>query len=482
MALNYRHSLRLRAVECMFAAAVHLTVFSAAIAQDTRRSEIMYPSNEWEHAVPSSANWSADLLRQAQTYSEQAGSSAVVIVHRGRVVAEWGDTRRRHDVASIRKSLLSALLGMAVEDNRFKLTDTLNQLGIDDKEPALSEAEKKATLADLLTSRSGVYHATDLEPAAVAAQRPPRGSHSPGTFWYYNNWDFNAAGSIYEKAVGLDVFTSFKQKIADPIGMQDFSLDACYYGGSKTSVHRHYGFRLSARDLARFGLLYSRGGTWHDQQIVPASWVRTSVKPMAEPHNEIFAGRGYGYMWWSGFASDWAPTVTLPEGTFYALGFGSQYLFVVPSLDLVVVHTVDLERERWPWISDFQIGRLMWLILSAANVRDVGPNTSSAAAALASGEGLRTSLSGKTLRYADDAPDGPYYMRFSADGAASLQKGPDRKQSYSGKWWLDGAKLCRGWDIFHPRFDCWPVSVGGEKISLYGDHDTMFLQGTLVTE
>jgi CubicO group peptidase (beta-lactamase class C family) len=482
MALNFGLAMRLRAVDCMFASAVYLIVFGAAAAQDSRRSEIMYPSKQWEHADPSSANWSADLLRQAQTYSEQAGSSAVMIVHRGRVVAEWGDTSRPLDVASIRKSLLSALLGIAIEDRRVELQDTLGLLGIDDREPTLSDAEKKATLADLLTSRSGVYHAIDLEPPAVAAQRPPRGSHPPGTFWYYNNWDFNAAGSIYEKAVALDVFTSFKQKIADPTGMQDFSLDACYYGESKVSIHRHYGFRLSARDLARFGLLYSRGGTWNDQQIVPARWVRTSVTPLAQPHNEIFAGRGYGYMWWSGFASDWAPTVTLPEGTFYALGFGSQYLFIIPALDLVVVHTVDLERERWPWISDFQIGRLMWLILSAANVRDVGPDTSSATAALASGEVLRTSLSGKTLRYAENAPDGPYLMRLSTDGVASLQKGPDRKQAYSGKWWLDGAKLCRGWDKFHPHFDCWPVSVEGEKISLYGDHDTMFLQGTLVTE
>src|SRR4029453_14153586 len=111
-------------------------------------------------------------------------------------------------------------------------------------------------------------------------------------------------------------------------------------------------------------------------------------------------------MWWSRFGSVWAPTVTLPEGTFFALGFGSQFLFVIPTHDLVVVHTVDMERERWPWVSDPQIGRLMWLILSAAGVGDIGPDTSVAAVDLLSGEDVKASLLGKTLRYTDVAPDG----------------------------------------------------------------------------
>lgn len=451
-------------------------------AQELKSSNIVYPIRQWETVEPKAAGWSEDLLEKARIYSVTSGSSAVMIIHRGRVVAEWGDTHRRVDVASVRKSLLSALFGIAIEEGLVKLSDTLGQLGIDDKQPSLTPTEMQATLADLLTSRSGIYHAVDLEPPAVAAQRPPRGSHAPGEFWYYNNWDFNAAGSIYEKVAGTGIFTAFKQRIADRIGMQDFSVEACYYGETNVSNHRHYGFRLSARDLARFGLLYLHGGRWNEQQIVPENWVQDSVKPRAKPHNEIFSGRGYGYLWWSGFASDYAPTVTLPEGTFYALGFGSQYLFVLPAQDIVIVHLVDMEREHWPWVSDFQIGRLIWLILSAAHVDDIGPDTSVATAALSSADVLKGSLSGKTLRYAETAPDGPYFMRLASDGTASLQKGAARKQTYSGKWWVDGNKFCRGWDQFHPRFDCWPVAINSSTISLYGDHDTTFLQGSLEIE
>ena len=138
-------------------------------------------------------------------------------------------------------------------------------------------------------------------------------------------------------------------------------------------------------------------------------------------------------MWWSDFGSVWAPTVTLPQGSFFALGFGSQFLFVIPAHDLVVVHTVDMERERWPWVSDAQIGRLMWLILSAAGVGDIGPDTSATAADLLPGEAVEASLSGKTLRYADVAPDGPYFMRLNSDGTASLQKGTATQASLLGQ-------------------------------------------------
>jgi CubicO group peptidase (beta-lactamase class C family) len=281
---------------------------------------MMYPKHRWEVLEPSVAGWSADLLDKARAYAAASGSSAVMIVQHGRVIAEWGDTQRRTDVASVRKSLLSALIGIAIEEGRVKLSDTLAKLGIHDKPPGLTPSELQATLADVLTSRSGVYHPVDLEPAAVAAQRPPRGGHAPGQFWLYNNWGFNAAGTIYEKISGSGFFTAFKERIADRIGMQDFSLEACEYGESKVSLHRHYAFRLSARDLARFGLLHARDGRWNGQQVVPASWVRDSVKPLADTRNVFFPGRGYGYMWWSGFRRVWAHRDTAP-GTFFALGF-----------------------------------------------------------------------------------------------------------------------------------------------------------------
>ena len=437
----------------------------------------IFPGAQWQRATDH--GWSADLLARARAYSERAGSTAVMIVQHGRVVAEWGDPAHKSPIASVRKSLLSALYGIGIDEGKIRLDATLAELGIDDKQP-LTEAEMQSTVADLLTTRSGVYHPVDSEPASLAGARPPRSSHPPGTHWYYNNWDFNALGTIYQQQTGEGIYESFKRRIADAIGLQDFVLSDGAWGAGKISNHRNYGFVMSARDLARFGLLYLNRGRWRDRQIVPAQWIEDGTRTHAVVRSQTFAGRGYGYMWWTGFGSDFSPTVTLPASAYHALGIGAQYVFVIPEHDIVIVHTVNMAREKWPYIDDFQIGRLLWLMLSAAGVKDIGPDTAPAARkTVLEGDALRDALAGKTLRFADVAVDGPYFMRLEAGGTASLRKGPDRRLTFTGKWWIEGEKLCRGWDKDLPRYDSFPVGIDGRTVSLYQDHDTMFLQAAI---
>jgi hypothetical protein len=98
---------------------------------------------------------------------------------------------------------------IAASEGRISLTGTLAELGIDDKPPSLTDAEKQATVRDLLMARSGVYHPAAYEDSDMEKKRPPRGSHPPGSFWYYNKWDFNALGTIYRKSTGEDIFLSF---------------------------------------------------------------------------------------------------------------------------------------------------------------------------------------------------------------------------------------------------------------------------------
>ena len=176
-------------------------------------------------------------MAQARAFSDQIRSSAVIIVHHGKVVAEWGDTTKRTELASVRKSLLSALIGIAVAQHQINLDSTLAELGIDDNPPALTEIEKTATVRELLQARSGIYHAALYETPAMAKMRPPRGSHAPGTFWYYNNWDFNVLGTIYEHATSSGIFEAFYRNIAKPIGMQDYRpQDGSYFRGD-ASIH-----------------------------------------------------------------------------------------------------------------------------------------------------------------------------------------------------------------------------------------------------
>jgi CubicO group peptidase (beta-lactamase class C family) len=439
-----------------------------------------YPGLQWEHTT--GHGWSPERLAQAQAYSERAGSTGVMIVQDGRVVAQWGDTARKSPIASVRKSLLSALYGIAVEEGKVRLDMTLAELGIDDKQP-LTPEEKQATVADLLTTRSGVYHPVDSQPVGLAGSLPARGTHRPGTYFYYNNWDFNVLGTIYQQVTGEGIYESFKRRIADAIGLQDFVLSDGSWGTGEISRHRNYQFAMSARDLARFGLLYARGGRWNDKQVVPAHWVTESTRTRAVVRSQTFAGRGYGYMWWTGFGSDFSPTVTMPADVFHALGIGAQYLFVIPSRGIVIVHTVDMTRDKWPDIDNFQIGRLLWLILSAAGIQDIGPDTSPAARkTVLEDEALRAALAGKTLRFADAAMDGPYFIHLAVDGAATLTKGAERTLAHTGKWWIDGNLFCRGWDNFVPHHNCYPVGIDGATVSLYQDYDTMYLQAVIEPE
>ncbi|WGF90448.1 serine hydrolase domain-containing protein [Marinivivus vitaminiproducens] len=327
-----------------------------------------WPGPDW-HALadPAGAGWSAAGLERVRACAEAIGTDALMLVQGGRTVFSMGDLARRYLCHSIRKSFLSALIGLAVEEGSIDLAATLDTLGIDDKE-GLSEREKLATVYDLLTARSGVYHPAGFESPWMRSIKEARGTHGPGTFWCYSNWDFNALGTIYSERTGLDIHEAFRDRIAAPLGMEDFRQDEERRDGwlapDPCSDHPAYPFRLSARDLARFGLLYLRGGRWRDARVVPASWVAESVLPLSD------AGpRGaYGYMWWVAREGTGLPGAILPAGSYSAQGVGGHYCLVIPPLDLIVVHRVDTDIEGRA-VERFAFGRLVRLILQACGHR-----------------------------------------------------------------------------------------------------------------
>jgi CubicO group peptidase (beta-lactamase class C family) len=311
---------------------------------------------------PAQDGWTVEPLAEARAYSERIGTASFAIVQHGRIVDSWGDVTRRLQLHSVRKSLLNALIGIAVAEGRISLDATLASLGVDDVAPSLSDAEKQATVRQLMQARSGVYHVANYETESERQLRPARGSHAPGSFWYYNNWDFNALGTIYERAVGASIFEAFEARIAQPIGMQDYRPSDGRYVTSAVSEHAAYTFRMTARDLARFGLLYLRQGRWREQEIVPPSWIKESTTAWSE----TLLHSGYGYLWWTGFPDRRVAIMDLPAGGYFAAGARGQFVIVDPVDDLVVVHQTDKD------VSIRQVGHLMWLVLTAAHARDPG--------------------------------------------------------------------------------------------------------------
>jgi CubicO group peptidase (beta-lactamase class C family) len=276
-------------------------------------------------------------------------------------------------VSSVRKSILSALYGIDLPGGKLDLDATIGQLGIDD-DPPLTAEEKKATVRMLLEARSGVYHSFVGGTPVMLESMPKRGSHAPGTFFYYNNWDFNVLGTIFEQQFHTSIGREFHDKIALPMQMEDFRSEDMYYNHAAPgdpayikSVHPAYVFRLSARDLARLGYLMLRQGDWNGTRIVPSNWIEESTHAYTENARD---GAGYGYLWWiNGFG--------LPKKNFYALGALGKFLIVIPGRDLVVVllnhtefprngSTMPLaEDNKLPNVPVQDMGHLLALLLAA---------------------------------------------------------------------------------------------------------------------
>lgn len=124
-------------VASIFLAATALVPPAAHTASESR-----IPGAAWEHVDPESAGWSPELLAKAREEFERSDYAAVLVVDHGRIVVSFGDVTQKLPVRSMRKSLLNALIGLLVDRGKLRLDATLAQLGIDDDEPPLSEAEK----------------------------------------------------------------------------------------------------------------------------------------------------------------------------------------------------------------------------------------------------------------------------------------------------------------------------------------------------
>ena len=286
----------------------------------------------WPRArCPEELGWSARKLEALKFDLERLRSAALLIVTDGKVVFEWGRIASNIYSHSARKSLLSALYGIYVDAGRIDPNATVEQLGIDEKIP-LTEPEKQARVMDLLRARSGVYIPAAAEAASMRDARPERGSHGPGTHWYYNNWDFNVLGTVFRQQTGDDIFAAFGKRIAEPLRMQDYAAESQSYSYERNfSIHPAYPFLISARDMAKLGQLFLQQGRWDSEQIIPAAWIEESTRSYSQTGKPQV---GYGYMWWI-VTDDYCG---MKNGDYYASGYGGQKLFVLPRINTLVVH------------------------------------------------------------------------------------------------------------------------------------------------
>jgi len=290
------------------------------------------PGTDWDSAANGAAFNTAG-LDAAQAKLVTMPTTALMVVTGGRIAYRYGDIAQVSYLASARKSILSMLFGKYVANGTIRLDATMGELGIDEDD-GLLPLEKAARVRDLLISSSGVYHPAGSP--GTETNLPTRGSHQPGAHFFYNNWDFNVLGAVFEKLTGRTVFDALTEELARPLQFQDFDRKRQrMLGFEKQSRYLAYHMFLSARDMARLGLVMLRGGDWNGRKIVPAEWVKESTRARVAAANTGRGGElGYGYLWWVPETRSSAPWA----GAFLASGNFGQYILVLPAIDTVIVH------------------------------------------------------------------------------------------------------------------------------------------------
>ena len=314
-----------------------------------------FPDSVWqEHDSIEKIGYDSQKLSELRRYViDSLNTTGLFIVVDGKRLFEFGDVEELSYIASCRKSLLSMMFGKYVKNETIDLDMTLEELDFDDIQ-GLLPIERQATIRNIITSRSGVYHPASND-GDNSAHAPPRGSVTPGEYYLYNNWDFNAAGEIFEQLTKKNIYETFEQDIAVPIKMQDFEIEKQQkIGDASKSKYLAYHFWISTRDMARVGLLMLNDGNWNGDRLIPADWVTltTSIFTPTSEFNPEFQREwnlAFGYMWWV-----WKDNNEIFNGSFYAVGARGQFLLIIPKLNMVISHKTKYAYRRRVQFPEFK--------------------------------------------------------------------------------------------------------------------------------
>ena len=266
--------------------------------------------------------------------TEPARTRSVMVMKNGKVIYEYGPTDMIMNGHSTRKAILSLLYGIAVDKGLIDINKTLAELNIDEYIP-LTTQEKTATIRDLLMGKSGIYLPASGEHDNQITQRPNRESHKPGTYFFGNNFDANALGTIFIQETGSSIGEFMETYLAKPLGLQDFESDNLIMGtpwfmSKKKTMHTQYLLYISTRDFARIGAMVANKGKWNGKQIISEDWILASTRSYSDlTNNHINYGRydGFGYQWW----------LSSKTGAIWTDGYGERFMIIDPKKNIVLV-------------------------------------------------------------------------------------------------------------------------------------------------
>jgi CubicO group peptidase (beta-lactamase class C family) len=270
----------------------------------------------------------------------------MIVSQRGEIVLEryraGAGADRVTNVKSASKSVLSALVGIAIAEGHIR--------GIDQPisdffpayfaRPGVDPRKRAITVGHLLSMQSGLESTSFSEYGAWVSSRHWVNAaldqpmvDAPGGRMLYSTGSTHLLSAILTRATGRSTWTYANEKIAEPLGfrIRPWQRDpqGIFFGGND--------MYLTPRQMLRFGQMWLDGGVYQGRRIVPEAWVRESVKPRT---TSPFNGHGYGLGWWSRDSA--------ARRVAFAWGYGGQYVFVVPELELVAVFVSRSDGPRAP--------------------------------------------------------------------------------------------------------------------------------------
>lgn len=307
-------------------------------------AQTAWPNPDWDVVSPASQGIDADGLEKARAWLESHNSKSGLVIRHGRIVAEWyfADANKTSKFAcySTSKSLSSLATGLAIADGKLTLADTVGKF-VPDVSP---EGKRAITVKQLLSMTSGVHNdpkVIEHDDLFTYTTKVVTMDHAPGAKWDYNNTGLSLLSPVFHKAVGRQIDEYLGDKVFQPIGIP---ADDWSWERREGLAIPYSGCHMTARSMGRIGLMVLNEGRWKDQQIVPASWLKESIAPSQTLNPQ------YGYLWWNNTTGKW-PNV--PKEAYAALGKWDNNIFVVPSLDLVVVRQSDLAPAKGHQIAEF---------------------------------------------------------------------------------------------------------------------------------
>jgi CubicO group peptidase (beta-lactamase class C family) len=293
-----------------------------------------------------------DFSDQQQTFGQPLGSLPTkraatngVVIYKGYVVAEFGDTHFVDPTYSVAKSMLSTVAGVALRDG--KIADLNQPVGQSVQDGGYASPHNAA-----ITWKQHLQQESEWEgsmwgknadfvgrEAFGAGERKPRALGEPGSYYEYNDARINRFALSLLRVFDKPVPEVFEQEVMNPIGASS-TWKWVPYHNSYVELHGKQvasvsggtrwggGMWIDSWDMARFGYLWLRNGAWAGRQILPQDYVKAALTPSEH-------GPDYGYLWWLNTKGKNLPG--LPATAYAALGAGSNDIVVSPEHDLVIV-------------------------------------------------------------------------------------------------------------------------------------------------